>query len=130
MMEDGHVATKSGTDQPPESKIFQFLLHEKLHRAAVNTRPYKVHLDHLGLHVYLTSSTMAPQPAASTSAQPLPENFSRPQAKKAVDALLKHHEKVVAEREDTELISRDEYVYLVVNTKRGNTKRKMMPKRM
>lgn len=43
---------------------------------------------------------------------------------------MKHHEKVVAEREDTELISRDEYVYLVVNTKRGNTKRKMMPKRM
>jgi ribosome biogenesis protein UTP30 len=62
-------------------------------------------------------------PASSTS-------IDRVQAQKAVDALLKHHEKVSAEREETELIGREEHVWLVVNTKRGTTKRKMMPKRM
>ena len=56
--------------------------------------------------------------------------IDRAQAEKAVNALLKHHEKVTAERADTELIERDEHVWLVVNTKRGSTKRKAMPKRM
>ena len=66
----------------------------------------------------------------SSSHQSLPSDFSRAQAKKAVDALLAHHTKTTAEREDSQLLPREEYVWLVINTKRGNTKRKLMPKRM
>ena len=61
---------------------------------------------------------------------PTTQQVSPAQAKKAVEALIKHHDKVAAEREDTELLSREEHIWLVVNTKRGTTKRKMMPKRM
>lgn len=61
---------------------------------------------------------------------PLPDNFSQAQAKRAVEALLAHQAKVSAEREETELIAREEYVYLVVNTKRGSTRRGLMPVRM
>jgi ribosome biogenesis protein UTP30 len=71
---------------------------------------------------------MAPkrQPAASTSApapDPLPSSFSTAQAKKAVDALLAYNSKVLAERD--ELLPREEHVYLVLNTKRGTTHKKI-----
>lgn len=66
----------------------------------------------------------------TTTAATTTTTIDRAQAEKAVNALLKHHEKVTAERADTELIERDEHVWLVVNTKRGSTKRKAMPKRM
>ncbi|EIW68532.1 hypothetical protein TREMEDRAFT_39479 [Tremella mesenterica DSM 1558] len=74
---------------------------------------------------------MAPSatPAPSTPA-PLPANFSQAQAKKAVDALLNHHEKVAAEKEKTELVPREEHVWLVVNTKRGSTRKRLMPVRV
>lgn len=77
-----------------------------------------------------------PERAAFTSSRPHPStcttmtSIDRAQADKAVNALLKHHEKVSAERAETELLERDEHVWLVINTKRGSTKRKMMPKRM
>ena len=73
-----------------------------------------------------------PAPQASSSKTPalVPESFSRSQAKKAVDALLAHHAKVVAEREETEFIPKEDHIWLIVNTKRGTTKRKLMPKRM
>lgn len=63
-------------------------------------------------------------------AQPLPKTFSEPQAKKAVDALFAHHAKVVKEKEDTELLPQEEYVWLVINLKRGSSRKKVMPVRM
>lgn len=62
--------------------------------------------------------------------QPLPTTFSKPQAKKAVDALFAHQAKVVKEKEGNELLPQEEYVWLVVNLKRGSTRAKVMPVRM
>lgn len=62
--------------------------------------------------------------------QPLPKTFSKPQAKKAVDALFAHQAKVVKEKEGNELLPQEEYVWLVVNLKRGSTRAKVMPVRM
>ena len=73
------------------------------------------------------SASKRPEPSKPA---PLPSSFSKPQAKKAVDALLAHHAKVASEREETELLPRQEHVWLVVNTKRGSTKAKLMPRRM
>ncbi|GFZ48947.1 hypothetical protein JCM24511_06696 [Saitozyma sp. JCM 24511] len=81
---------------------------------------------------------MAPSSSASKSSaaavraapQPLPSSFSSAQAKKAVDALLAHATKVAAERDDTELISRDEHVWLNVNTKHPTTRKRLMPVRI
>ncbi|KAL7423370.1 proteasome-interacting protein cic1 [Cryptotrichosporon argae] len=64
--------------------------------------------------------------AAAPSAA-LPASFSSAQAGKAVDALLAHAAKVRAEREETELIPRDEHVWLSVNTKQGTTRRSLKP---
>lgn len=61
---------------------------------------------------------------------PLPKTFSKPQAKKAVDALFAHQAKVSKEKEDSELLPQEEYVWLVINLKRGSTRRKVMPVRM
>lgn len=77
-----------------------------------------------------TTSSSKPTPTPKVAAEPLPTNFSQTQAKKAVDALLKHHAKVQAEKEDTELLPREEYIYLVVNTKTGSTKKKVKPVKM
>lgn len=63
-------------------------------------------------------------------AQPLPSTFSKPQAKKAVDALFAHQAEVVKEKEGNELLPQEEYVWLVVNLKRGSTRAKVMPVRM
>jgi ribosome biogenesis protein UTP30 len=71
-----------------------------------------------------SSSTQASQPL------PLPSTFSTAQAKKAVDALLAHAAKVAKEREETELIAREEHVWLNVNTKHPTTRKRLMPVRM
>lgn len=60
----------------------------------------------------------------------LPSDFKPAQARKAVDALLKHHAKVAKEREETELIPREEHVWLCINTKTGSTRKKLMPVKM
>jgi ribosome biogenesis protein UTP30 len=60
----------------------------------------------------------------------LPKDFKPAQARKAVDALLAHHAKVAEKREETELIARDEYVWLSINTKTGSTRKKLMPVKM
>ncbi|WRT65237.1 uncharacterized protein IL334_002180 [Kwoniella shivajii] len=59
--------------------------------------------------------------------EPLPSTFSSDQAGKAVEALLAYHQKSQAEKEEEELLPREEHVWLVVNTKRGTTKRGLMP---
>ena len=75
---------------------------------------------------------MVAQPSPSTSRliAPFPTNFSSSQAEKAIIALLAHHAKTVLSREETELLPREEHVYLIINTKRGTTRRKLMPVRM
>lgn len=60
----------------------------------------------------------------------LPASFSRAQAGKAVDALLAHAAKVAAEKEETELMPREEHVWLCVALKRGASKKKVSPVRM
>ncbi|WWC67471.1 uncharacterized protein I206_101379 [Kwoniella pini CBS 10737] len=59
--------------------------------------------------------------------EPLPKTFSENQAKKAIEALLNHYEKVKNQKEQEELIPKEENVWLVVNTKKGSTKRGLMP---
>ncbi|WVQ97527.1 hypothetical protein IAU59_004641 [Kwoniella sp. CBS 9459] len=80
--------------------------------------------------IKLFSSTPSSSKPKKSPVQPLPSSFSEAQASKAVEALLKHHNKVQAEKEDSELIPREEHVFLVVNTKRGSTRRSMMPVRI
>lgn len=60
----------------------------------------------------------------------LAADFSKPQATKAVKALLAHAEKAAREREETELIARDEFVWVNVNTKTGSTRKKLNPVKM
>lgn len=60
----------------------------------------------------------------------LPATFSKKQTEKAVDALLKHYASVRAEREETELIVKDEHVWLVVNTKHEGKMKKLLPTTM
>ncbi|WWD08133.1 hypothetical protein V865_006244 [Kwoniella europaea PYCC6329] len=62
--------------------------------------------------------------------EPLPSSFSEKQAKKAVAALLKHHEKVSAEKEEEELLPKEDHIWLVINTKRGSTRKGLMPVRI
>ncbi|WVF70385.1 hypothetical protein IAT40_005175 [Kwoniella sp. CBS 6097] len=80
--------------------------------------------------IKLFSSNPSSSKPKKAPVQPLPTTFSEAQASKAVEALLKHHKKVQAEKEDSELIPREEHVFLVVNTKRGSTRRSMMPVRI
>ncbi|KAK8846555.1 hypothetical protein IAR55_005641 [Kwoniella newhampshirensis] len=56
-----------------------------------------------------------------------PSSFSQTQAKKAVDALLAHHVKESAKKEEEELLPREEHVWLVVNTKHGSTRKSLKP---
>lgn len=69
-------------------------------------------------------------PIDAAPAGSLPADFKPAQARKAVDALLAFHERAAAEREKTELISRDEHVWLSINTKSGSTRKKLMPVKM
>jgi ribosome biogenesis protein UTP30 len=73
-----------------------------------------------------------PVAAASTSKAPapLPQNFSKDQAKKAVKALLAHHVKDKERQEEKTLISKDEHIWLVINTRRMPTKKSNKPSRM
>ncbi|ORY24127.1 ribosomal protein L1p/L10e family-domain-containing protein [Naematelia encephala] len=76
-------------------------------------------------------SKKATQPTSSKRPiEPLPPTFSTGQAQKAVEALLAHHAKISEERQATELLSREESVWLVVNTKRGSTRKGMKPVRI
>ncbi|WWC58958.1 uncharacterized protein I303_101503 [Kwoniella dejecticola CBS 10117] len=77
--------------------------------------------------IKLFSSIPSSSKPKKTPVEPLPPTFSEGQAKKAVDALLKHHEKTQAEKEEEELLPKEENVWLVVNTKRGSTRRGLMP---
>jgi ribosome biogenesis protein UTP30 len=72
----------------------------------------------------------AAAPVDAAPAGSLPAGFKPEQARKAVDALLAYNEKAAAERERTELIARDEYVWLSINTKTGSTRKKLMPVKM
>ncbi|GMK57677.1 hypothetical protein CspeluHIS016_0405110 [Cutaneotrichosporon spelunceum] len=69
----------------------------------------------------------AAAPIDAALAGTLPEGFKAEQARKAVDALLAYQKKAAAERERTELIARDEHVWLSINTKTGSTRKKLMP---
>ncbi|KAE8543304.1 hypothetical protein D1P53_000006 [Cryptococcus gattii VGV] len=79
----------------------------------------------------------APQPATSKKAKkpqpapkaplPLPSTFSSAQAEKAVKALLAHHAKVSKQKEEEQLLPREEHVWVVVNTKTGSTRRSLNP---
>lgn len=48
---------------------------------------------------------------------PFPSSFSAPQTEKAVKALIAHHKSAKAKQEETQLISKEEHVWLIVNTK-------------
>ncbi|WVQ75294.1 hypothetical protein IAR50_004909 [Cryptococcus sp. DSM 104548] len=68
-----------------------------------------------------------PQPRAPL---PLPASFDKSQAEKAVKALIAHHTKVAAKKEEEELLPKEEHVWVVVNTKQGTTRRSVMPVRI
>lgn len=82
----------------------------------------------------------APQPATSKKAKkpqpapkaplPLPSTFSTAQTEKAVKALLAHHAKVSKQKEEEQLLPREEHVWVVVNTKTGSTRRSLKPIKM
>ncbi|OXG40250.1 ribosome biogenesis protein UTP30 [Cryptococcus neoformans Bt15] len=67
-----------------------------------------------------------PQPAPKAPL-PLPATFSTAQAEKAVKALLAHHAKVSKQKEEEQLLPREEHVWVVVNTKTGSTRRSLNP---
>ena len=67
-------------------------------------------------------------PVASTSAATVVDgHVSVAQAEKAVKALSAYAVKARAEKEDTELIVKDENVWLVVATKSINPQKKLKP---
>lgn len=70
-----------------------------------------------------------PQPAPKAPL-PLPATFSTAQAEKAVKALLAHHAKVSKQKEEEQLLPREEHVWVVVNTKTGSTRRSLNPVKM
>ncbi|AAW44141.1 hypothetical protein CNF04820 [Cryptococcus deneoformans JEC21] len=67
-----------------------------------------------------------PQPTPKAPL-PLPSTFSTAQAEKAVKALLAHHAKVSKQKEEEQLLPREEHVWVVVNTKTGSTRRSLNP---
>ena len=60
----------------------------------------------------------------------LPKSFSRTQAQKAVNALLAHAKKAAAEKEETELLAKEEHVWLTIGLKSGAVKKKVSPVKM
>lgn len=72
----------------------------------------------------------AAAPIDAAPAGSLPADFKPAQAKQAVTSLLAYHAKVTKEREETELMPREEHVWLTVNTKTGSTHKKLMPVKM
>jgi hypothetical protein len=95
-----------------------------------------------GRAAFLTSTTASPPPASPF--QPTLHRSSMPaatpalvdghvsevQAKKAVDSLSVYAAKARAEKEETELLSKDENVWLVVSTKTINPEKKLKPVKM
>lgn len=83
-------------------------------------------------NIPMPAQVKKPAAAASTSkvVAELPGNFSKDQAKKAVKALLAHHAKDKERQEEKTLISKDEHVWLVINTRRMPTKKSLKPSRM
>jgi hypothetical protein len=61
---------------------------------------------------------------------PLPKSFSRPQAQKAVNALLAYAKKAAEEKEETELLVKEEHVWLTIGLKSGAVKKKVSPVKM
>jgi ribosome biogenesis protein UTP30 len=59
-----------------------------------------------------------------------PSTFKLDQARKAVTALLAHHAKEKERISETQLMAKDEHVWLVVNTKEMPTKKSMKPVRV
>lgn len=60
----------------------------------------------------------------------LPKSFSRTQAQKAVGALLAYAKKAAEEKDDTELLAREEHVWLTLGLKSGAVKKKVSPVKM
>lgn len=70
-------------------------------------------------------------PVASTSTAALIDGHVSPvQAEKAVNALSAYAVKARAQKEDTELIVKEENVWLVVSTKSINPEKKLKPIKM
>jgi ribosome biogenesis protein UTP30 len=78
----------------------------------------------------MANKSTTTKPVEKPKPSPLPKSFSKAQATKAVDALYSHHARTTKEKEETELLPQEEYVWLVLNLKRGTTRRKLMPVRM
>lgn len=78
----------------------------------------------------LKAKQKAALPVDAAASGNLPADFKPQQARKAVDALLAYQARVTKEREETELMPRDEYVWLSINTKTGSTRKKLMPVKM
>ncbi|WVO15611.1 hypothetical protein L204_103271 [Cryptococcus depauperatus] len=74
----------------------------------------------------LLASTSKKQPYPKAPI-PLPHNFSKAQAEKAINALLAHHAKVKEKKEEDELIPKEEHVWLIINMKHGSTRRSLNP---
>lgn len=59
-----------------------------------------------------------------------PDSFKVDQARKAVNALLAHHAKEKERISETQLMAKDEHVWLIVNTKQMPTKKSLKPIRV
>lgn len=66
-------------------------------------------------------------PVDAAPAGQMVDSWKPAQAQKAVKALLAYAKKQAEKAEETELLGRDEHVWLSVNTKTGSTRKKLMP---
>lgn len=66
-------------------------------------------------------------PVDAAPAGQMIDSWKPAQAQKAVKALLAYANKQAEKAEETELLGRDEHVWLSVNTKTGSTRKKLMP---
>lgn len=97
------------------------------------------HISH-SIHPHTTmANTKSARAAVAAKAQQtvdkiepvaFPSTFKLDQARKAVTALLAHHAKEKERISDTQLMAKDEHVWLVVNTKEMPTKKSMKPVRV
>jgi ribosome biogenesis protein UTP30 len=79
-----------------------------------------------------TSAIVAKQAQTVDKIEPVafPDSFKVSQARKAVNALLAHHAKEKERISETQLMAKDEHVWLVVNTKKMPTKKSLKPVRV
>jgi ribosome biogenesis protein UTP30 len=83
------------------------------------------------VNIPMPAQVTKPAAAASSSTPAeLPQNFNKAQAKKAVNALLAYHAKDKERQEEKTLISKDEHVWLMINTRKMPTKHSLKPSRM